>query len=104
VAGSAATSPPKPHGPRQARHERPGTRHGQAGPGPQPRPCQPRFQSAQIGPIARRLAGAAFALATTALGAAVSTEAQLAVLLAGIVAMPAVERRASARAPAAAAP
>jgi low temperature requirement protein LtrA len=56
----------------------------------------------RIGPIALRLAGAAFALATTALGATVSTEAQLAVLLAGIVAMLAAERRASARAPAAA--
>ena len=58
----------------------------------------------RIGPIALRLAGAAFALATTALGAAVSTEAQLAVLLAGIVAMLGAEHRASARAPAAAAP
>jgi low temperature requirement protein LtrA len=52
----------------------------------------------RIGPIALRLAGAAFALATAALGAAVSTEAQLAVLLAGIVAMLAAERYASARA------
>ena len=57
----------------------------------------------RIGPITLRLAGAAFALATTALGAAVSTEAQLAVLLAGIVAMLAAEHRVSARAPAAAA-
>jgi low temperature requirement protein LtrA len=56
----------------------------------------------RIGPIALRLAGAAFALATAALGATVSTEAQLAVLLAGIAAMLAAERRASARAQAAA--
>jgi low temperature requirement protein LtrA len=56
----------------------------------------------RIGPIALRLAGAAFALATAALGATVSAEAQLAVLLAGLVAMLAAERRASARAGAAA--
>jgi low temperature requirement protein LtrA len=55
----------------------------------------------RIGPIALRLAGAAFALATAALGATVSAEAQLAALLAGLVAMLAAERRASARAPAA---
>jgi low temperature requirement protein LtrA len=55
----------------------------------------------RIGPIALRLAGAAFALATAALGATVSAEAQLAVLLAGLVAMLAAERRASARARAA---
>ncbi len=58
----------------------------------------------RIGPIALRLAAAVFALATAALGAAVSVEAQLAVLLAGIVAMLGAEHRASARAPAAAAP
>ena len=57
----------------------------------------------RIGPIVLRLAGAVFALATAALGAAVSTEAQLAVLLAGIVAMLAAEGRARARAGAAAA-
>jgi low temperature requirement protein LtrA len=51
----------------------------------------------QIRPIALRLAGAGFALATAALGAAVSVEAQFAVLLAGIVVMLAAERRASAR-------
>ena len=58
----------------------------------------------QIGPVALRLTGAGFALATTALGVAVSAEAQGAVLLAGIVAMLAAERRASMRARAAAAP
>jgi low temperature requirement protein LtrA len=52
----------------------------------------------RIGPVALRLAGATFALATVALGATVSTEAQLATLLAGLVAMLAAERRASARA------
>jgi len=52
----------------------------------------------RIGPITLRLAGAALALATTAVGAAVSTEAQLAVLLAVIVGMLAAEHRASARA------
>jgi low temperature requirement protein LtrA len=52
----------------------------------------------RIGAVALRLAGAAFVLATAALGATVSTEAQLAVLLAGLVAMLAAERRASARA------
>ena len=46
----------------------------------------------RIGPIGLRLAGAVFALATAALGATVSTEAQLAVLLAGIVAMLCAER------------
>ena len=58
----------------------------------------------RIGPIALRLVGAAFALATTAVGVAVSAEAQGAVLLAGIVAMLVAERRASARAGAEAAP
>jgi low temperature requirement protein LtrA len=57
----------------------------------------------RIGPIALRLAGAAFALATAALGATVSTEAQLAVLLAGIVAMLGAEHRVSTRARATAA-
>lgn len=52
----------------------------------------------RIGPITLRLVGAAFALATTVVGAAVSTEAQLAVLLAVIVGMLAAEHRASARA------
>jgi low temperature requirement protein LtrA len=52
----------------------------------------------QIGPVALRLTGAGFALATAALGVAVSAEVQGAVLLAGIVAMLAAERRASARA------
>jgi low temperature requirement protein LtrA len=56
----------------------------------------------RIRPIGLRLAGAGFALATAALGAAVSVEAQFAVLLAGIVVMLAAERRASARARAAA--
>ena len=56
----------------------------------------------RIGPIVPRLAAAAFALATAALGPAIPTEAQLAVLLTGIVAMLAAERRASARAQAAA--
>jgi low temperature requirement protein LtrA len=51
----------------------------------------------QIGPIGLRLAGAGFAMATTALGVAVSVEAEGAVLLAGLVAMLAAERRASAR-------
>jgi low temperature requirement protein LtrA len=55
----------------------------------------------RIGPIALRLAGAAFALATAALGATVSAEAQLAVLLAGLVAMLGAEHRASTRARAA---
>ena len=50
----------------------------------------------RIGPIRFRLAAAAFALATAALGATVAVEAQLAVLLAGIVAMLAAERRADA--------
>ena len=52
----------------------------------------------RIGPIGLRLACAAFALATAALGAAVSVEAQFAVLLAGIVGMLAAERRALTRA------
>jgi low temperature requirement protein LtrA len=56
----------------------------------------------QIGPVALRLAGAGFALATTALGVAVSVEAQGAVLLTGLVAMLAAERRAGTRARAAA--
>ena len=56
----------------------------------------------QIRPIALRLAGAGFALATAALGAAVSIEAQFAVLLTGIVAMLAVERHVLTRARAAA--
>jgi len=51
-----------------------------------------------IGPITLRLTGAGFALATAALGAAVAVEAQFAVLLAGIVAMLAAERRALTRA------
>jgi low temperature requirement protein LtrA len=46
----------------------------------------------RTGPVGVRLAGAGFALATAALGAAVSVEAQFAVLLAGMVAMLAVER------------
>ena len=50
-----------------------------------------------IRPVALRLACAGFALATAALGAAVSVEAQFAVLLAGTVVMLAAERRASAR-------
>jgi low temperature requirement protein LtrA len=49
-------------------------------------------QALRIGPIRIRLAGAVFALATAALGAVVSVEAQLAVLLAGIVAMLCAER------------
>jgi low temperature requirement protein LtrA len=56
----------------------------------------------RIGPIALRLAGAALALATAALGATVSAEAQLAALLAGIVAMLAAEHYASTHARAAA--
>jgi low temperature requirement protein LtrA len=51
----------------------------------------------RLGPSALRLAGAGFALATAALGAAVSVEAQFAVLLAGIVAMLAAERYARVR-------
>ena len=61
-----------------------------------------RNQALRIGPIALRLAGAGFALATAAIGATVNAEAQLAVLLAGIVAMLAAERYARVR-PAAAA-
>ena len=49
-------------------------------------------QVLRIGPIRIRLAGAVFALATAALGAVVAVEAQLAVLLAGIVAMLCAER------------
>jgi low temperature requirement protein LtrA len=56
----------------------------------------------QIGPVALRLVGAVFALATAVLGVAVSIEAEGAVLLAGLVAMLATERRAGARARAAA--
>jgi len=48
-------------------------------------------------PYAPRLAGAGFALATTAIGATVTTEAQLAVLLAGIVALLVAERHARPR-------
>lgn len=55
-------------------------------------------QALRIGPIVLRLVAAAFALVTAALGAAVSVEAQFAVLLAGLVAMLAAERRAGARA------
>jgi low temperature requirement protein LtrA len=58
-------------------------------------------QALRIGPVVLRLAAAAFALATAALGAAVSVEAQFAVLLAGLVAMLGAERRASVRARAA---
>src|SRR5215470_2095373 len=46
----------------------------------------------RIGAVRIRLAGAAFALATVALGALVSVEAQLVVLLAGIIAMLCAER------------
>ncbi len=56
----------------------------------------------RIGPVALRLAGAGFALATAVLGTLVSVEAQGAALLAGIVAMLAAERYASARTRAAA--
>jgi low temperature requirement protein LtrA len=51
----------------------------------------------RIGPIALRLAGAGFALATAAIGAAVNAEVQLVVLLAGIVAMLVAERYARVR-------
>jgi low temperature requirement protein LtrA len=51
----------------------------------------------RIGPIALRLAGAGFALATAAIGATVNAEAQFAVLLAGIVAMLVAERYARMR-------
>ena len=51
------------------------------------------FDARGIGPVWPRFGTAVFALATTALGAAVAIEAQLAVLLAGLVAMLAVERR-----------
>jgi low temperature requirement protein LtrA len=44
-------------------------------------------QALRTGPVRFRVAGAVFALATTALGATVSVEAQFAVLLAGIVGM-----------------
>jgi hypothetical protein len=50
-----------------------------------------------IGPIALRLTGAGFALATAAIGAAVNAEIQLVVLLAGIVAMLVAERYARVR-------
>jgi low temperature requirement protein LtrA len=53
----------------------------------------------RIGPVALRLAAAIFALATAALGAAVSVEAQFAMLLAGLVAMLIAERRAARRYP-----
>jgi low temperature requirement protein LtrA len=46
----------------------------------------------RIGPVRLRLATAVFALATTALGITVAVEAQLAVLVAGIVAMLGAER------------
>jgi low temperature requirement protein LtrA len=49
----------------------------------------------RIGPVALRLAGTGFALATAALGTLVSVEVQGAALLAGIVAMLAAERYAS---------
>jgi low temperature requirement protein LtrA len=55
-------------------------------------------QALRIGPIRFRLAGAVFALATTALGATVSVEAQFAVLLAGIVGMLGAEHHAAGRA------
>jgi low temperature requirement protein LtrA len=51
------------------------------------------FDTRGIGPVWPRFGTAVFALATTALGAAVAIEVQLAVLLAGLVAMLAVERR-----------
>jgi low temperature requirement protein LtrA len=51
----------------------------------------------RIGPIELRLAGAGFALATAAIGATINAEVQLAVLLAGIVAMLAGERYARVR-------
>jgi low temperature requirement protein LtrA len=51
----------------------------------------------RIGPLALRLAGAGFALATAAIGAAVNAEVQLAVLLAGIAAMLVAERYARVR-------
>jgi low temperature requirement protein LtrA len=46
----------------------------------------------RIGPVRFRLAAAAFALATTVLGVTVTIDAQLAVLLAGLVGMLAAER------------
>jgi low temperature requirement protein LtrA len=51
----------------------------------------------RIGPIALRLTGAGFALATAAIGAAVNAEVQLALLLTGIVAMLVAERHARVR-------
>jgi low temperature requirement protein LtrA len=51
----------------------------------------------RIGPIALRLGGAGFALATVAIGETVNAEVQLAVLLAGIVAMLVAERYARLR-------
>jgi low temperature requirement protein LtrA len=52
----------------------------------------------RMGPARMRLAGAAFALATVALGATVSVEAQFAVLLAGFVAMLGAEHHGRTRA------
>jgi hypothetical protein len=51
----------------------------------------------RLGPTTFRLAGAAFALATIALGATVSVRAQLAVLLAGLIAMLAAQHYRPAR-------
>ncbi len=53
----------------------------------------------RLGPIGLRLAGAAFALATTPIGVAVSALAQIAVLLAGLVAMLAAEHHRATRQP-----
>jgi low temperature requirement protein LtrA len=47
----------------------------------------------RLGPIRLRLAGAAFALVTAVLGATVSVQAQIGVLVAGVVAMLVAERR-----------
>jgi hypothetical protein len=47
----------------------------------------------RLGPTRLRLAGAAFALATVVLGATVSVQAQIGVLVAGVVVMLAAERR-----------
>jgi low temperature requirement protein LtrA len=58
-------------------------------------------QALRIGPVGLRLAGAAFALATATLGATVSVEAQLAALVAGMVAMLAAEHYAGSHARAA---
>jgi hypothetical protein len=57
------------------------------------------FGARGIGPAWPRWVTAGFALATTALGALVSIEAQLALLLAGMVAMLAVERHGHAGGP-----